>query len=258
MIGGISTAYSQYNNYNMYRNIQRPQAPNALNGQNTANTAASLQGSQRSGGVWGAQRAASPDTPVQPVRPVSVVGSDRSQPATLGMLLRDGADPAEMAVRMRIRPYEEGNNSYLSADDVAKQLSGNREAAKSASAREVFEDGQGQTCEKRKYQDDSDDMGVSFQSPTRVDPKMAASAVRGHETEHGVREQAKAQQEDRKVVSQSVTMHTDICPECGKVYVSGGETRTVTKAADDNENAAMQNQQNEKSEQERKPFSVLA
>lgn len=255
MIGGIATAYSQYNNYNMYRNIQRPQAPNALNGQNTA---ASLQGSQRSGGVWGAQRAASPDTPVQPVRPVSVVGSDRSQPATLGMLLREGADPAEMAVRMRIQPYEEGNNSYLSADDVAKQLSGNREAAKSESAREVFEDGQCQTCEKRKYQDDSDDMGVSFQSPTRVDPKMAASAVRGHENEHVVREQAKAQQEDRKVVSQSVTMHTDICPECGKVYVSGGETRTVTKAADDNENAALQNQQNEKSEQERKPFSVLA
>ena len=32
------------------------------------------------------------------------------------------------------------------------------------------------------------------------------------------------------MVSQSVTLHTDICPECGKVYISGGETRTVTKA----------------------------
>ena len=43
-------------------------------------------------------------------------------------------------------------------------------------------------------------------------------------------EQAKAQREDRKVVSQSVTLHTDICPECGKSYISGGTTRTVTKA----------------------------
>ena len=45
-----------------------------------------------------------------------------------------------------------------------------------------------------------------------------------------VREQAKAQREDRKVVSQSVTIHTAICPECGDVYVSGGTTRTTTKA----------------------------
>ena len=54
--------------------------------------------------------------------------------------------------------------------------------------------------------------------------------MRGHEQEHVVREQAKAQREDRKVVSQSVTIHTDICPECGDVYVSGGTTRTTTKA----------------------------
>ncbi len=45
-----------------------------------------------------------------------------------------------------------------------------------------------------------------------------------------VREQAKAQREDRKVVNQSVTIHTAICPECGDVYVSGGTTRTTTKA----------------------------
>ncbi|MDP4125178.1 MAG: hypothetical protein Q8917_19135, partial [Bacillota bacterium] len=40
---------------------------------------------------------------------------------------------------------------------------------------------------------------------------------------------AKASAEGRKVVSQSVTLHTGVCPECGRVYVSGGETRTVTK-----------------------------
>lgn len=98
------------------------------------------------------------------------------------------------------------------------------------SAQEVMEEAECQTCEERKYQDGSDDPGVSFKTPTSVAPEQAAAAVRGHENEHVVREQAKAQQEDRKVVSQSVTYHTDICPECGKVYVSGGETRTVTKA----------------------------
>ena len=95
-------------------------------------------------------------------------------------------------------------------------------------------------------------MGVSFQTPTRVAPEQAASAVRGHEQEHVVREQAKARREDRHVVSQSVTIHTDICPECGKVYVSGGTTRTVT-AADPVENAANKAEQ----EQNQKGFSVF-
>ena len=93
-----------------------------------------------------------------------------------------------------------------------------------------MEEGECQTCKERKYQDGSDDPGVSFKTPTNISPDQAAAAVRGHENEHVVREQAKAQREDRKVVSQSVTYHTDICPECGKVYVSGGTTRTVTRA----------------------------
>lgn len=89
-----------------------------------------------------------------------------------------------------------------------------------------------QTCKNRSYQDGSDDPGVSFKAPTRVDPKMAAAAVRGHEQEHVVREQSKAQREDRKIVAQSVTYHNAICPECGKVYVAGGTTRTTTKSSD--------------------------
>lgn len=99
------------------------------------------------------------------------------------------------------------------------------------SAQEAVEEGECQTCEKRKYQDGSDDMGVSFKTPTNVKPEQAASAVRGHEMEHVVREQAKAKREGREVVSQSVTMHTGICPECGRTYVSGGTTHTVTRAA---------------------------
>jgi len=122
---------------------------------------------------------------------------------------------------------------------------GGAESEKAKSARETVEDGKCETCEKRKYQDGSDDPGVSFKTPTNVKPEQAASAVRGHEMEHVTREQAKAKREGREVVSQSVTIHTGICPECGKVYVSGGTTRTVTKAqAEDTgaEDAARQNQ----------------
>ena len=122
-----------------------------------------------------------------------------------------------MAVRGRIQ--------YLSPEEL------DAEVEKSKSAQEVMEEGECQTCKERKYQDGSNDPGVSFKTPTNVAPEQAAAAVRGHEQEHVVREQAKAQREGREVVSQSVTYHTAICPECGKAYVSGGTTRTTTRAA---------------------------
>ena len=78
------------------------------------------------------------------------------------------------------------------------------------------------------------DMGVGGAAIATV-ISQAASAVRGHEMEHVYREQAKADREGRKVVSQNVTMHTEICPECGKAYVSGGTTRTVTAAKSDSQ-----------------------
>ena len=117
-----------------------------------------------------------------------------------------------------------------------------------------MEEGECQTCKERKYQDGSDDPGVSFKTPTNVSPDQAASAVRGHENEHVVREQAKAQREDRRVVSQNVTIHNDICPECGKVYVSGGTTRTVTKADGGQQSGAQQ----QNKQDPRVPFSAVA
>ena len=92
------------------------------------------------------------------------------------------------------------------------------------------ENGECQTCKNRKYQDGSDDPGVSFKTASKIAPETAASAVRGHEMEHVYRNQAKAEREGREVVSQTVTLKTGICPECGKPYIAGGETRTVTKA----------------------------
>lgn len=104
-----------------------------------------------------------------------------------------------------------------------------------------------QTCKGRKYQDGSNDPGVSFKTPTQISPEVAGSMVRAHEQEHVTREQSKAQREDRKVVSQNVVLRNGICSECGKVYVAGGTTRTVTKGTDD-----AQNQQN----QQQSPYMV--
>ena len=94
---------------------------------------------------------------------------------------------------------------------------------------EVMEDSDCKTCAKRKYQDGSDDPGVSFKTAAHISPEQAAAKVRSHEYEHVVREQSKADRENKEVVSQSVRLHTDICPECGRTYVSGGVTNTVTR-----------------------------
>lgn len=146
--------------------------------------------------------------------------AEDAEAGSVGLLFRKGVDPVEYAVRMRIQ--------YL--DPSSERSEEGERVSGSVNAREVGQEEKCQTCEKRKYQDGSDDMGVSFQTPTRVAPEAAASAVRGHEQEHVVREQAKAEREGRRVVSQDVILHTDICPECGRVYISGGTTRTVTAA----------------------------
>lgn len=88
-----------------------------------------------------------------------------------------------------------------------------------------------QTCANRVYQDSSNDPGVSFKSPTHLNPSQAASAVASHEQEHVSNEQADAKANDREIVSQSVQIFTSVCPECGKAYVSGGLTKTTTRGA---------------------------
>lgn len=140
-------------------------------------------------------------------------------------VIRDGIDPAEYAVRGRIKYLGDSNSTDAQASQQAEETK---------SPQEVMEESECQTCKNRKYQDGSDDPGVSFKTATNIAPERVASAVRGHEQEHVTREQAKAKREDREVVSQSVTIHTSICPECGKVYVSGGTTRTTTRANTDN------------------------
>ncbi len=89
-------------------------------------------------------------------------------------------------------------------------------------------EGECQTCKNRKYQDGSDEM-VSFKAPTHISPQAAAVSVRAHEQEHVSNAYKKAALEDAEVVRASVTIHTDICPECGRSYVSGGTTETQIK-----------------------------
>ena len=83
------------------------------------------------------------------------------------------------------------------------------------------------TCKERKYKDGSDEANVSFKSAAHISPALAASAVRAHENQHVSNAYAKAEKNEGKVVNASVSIHTAICPECGRTYVSGGTTNTT-------------------------------
>lgn len=85
-----------------------------------------------------------------------------------------------------------------------------------------------QTCKNRKYQDGSDEM-VSFKAPTHISPENSAAKVMGHEQEHVTNAYKDAAQNNGKVVACSVTLKTDICPECGRSYIAGGTTSTQIK-----------------------------
>lgn len=88
--------------------------------------------------------------------------------------------------------------------------------------------GECETCKKRKYQDGSDE-NVSYKAPSHISPQNAAGAVRAHEQEHVANAYSKAAQGNGKVIQASVSIHTSICPECGRSYVSGGTTHTQIK-----------------------------
>lgn len=168
--------------------------------------------------------------PVTPVPSVEAAGRETSTPVIRPRLtngtelppIRLGADPVEMAVRSRIKYMDD------SAENAVDPAVKNAVDGEKRSPYETMQETECQTCENRKYQDGSDDPSVSFKTATRLTPEQAATAVRGHEMEHVSHEQARAEREGRKVIQQSVTIHTGICPECGDVYVSGGTTRTTT------------------------------
>ena len=97
-----------------------------------------------------------------------------------------------------------------------------------------------ETCANRKYQDGSDETDVSFQTPTHISPSIAATVILGHEHEHvaNAYEKERMSSVDHNhmhahVDQASVKLKVDICPECGRVYFSGGVTNTVISYTDD-------------------------
>ncbi|MCL2188562.1 MAG: hypothetical protein FWC16_06480 [Defluviitaleaceae bacterium] len=82
------------------------------------------------------------------------------------------------------------------------------------------------TCATRVYQDDSTDGGVSMQSLTNLTPYEAPAQVRNHEMEHQHRDRIAFEEQGMDVVLQFIEMHTSVCPECNRVYVSGGMSTT--------------------------------
>ncbi len=98
-----------------------------------------------------------------------------------------------------------------------------------------------QTCKNRKYVDGSNESDVSFKAPAHIDPDNAAATVMGHEKEHVANAVAKGREEGNKLLSVSVTLHTSVCPECGRVYVSGGTTHTRMRTSNGEANQSNSN-----------------
>lgn len=85
------------------------------------------------------------------------------------------------------------------------------------------------TCKTRAYADDSDDGGVSFQAAKHIAASTAAVRVFSHEAEHVGAEDRKAREAGGEVVDSRVSLQYDICPDCGRRYVSGGLTETTVR-----------------------------
>ena len=150
-------------------------------------------------------------------------------------------------VSMNTNLYPSYSNS-LYKNTMGNENANSFEMEKNASLSDVVNTEECETCKNRRYQDGSDDSGVSYQTPTHISRSAAPSAVMSHELEHVYRERAKAEGENARVVAQSVMIHRDICPECGRSYVSGGTTRTTT--AREIENMFSVGKENEKSQVE--------
>ena len=123
--------------------------------------------------------------------------------------------------------YNTGLSGSQAASESPKAILNPGESTKTNPGKRVSP-AECETCKNRKYQDGSDEM-VSFKSAQTIAPAAVASKVRGHEQEHVSNAYAKAAQNNGKVIQASVTLHTAICPECGRTYISGGETRTQIK-----------------------------
>lgn len=91
-----------------------------------------------------------------------------------------------------------------------------------------------QTCKSRKYQDGSNESNVSFKTPGHIAPENSAAMVAAHEQEHVNNAVNEGKEKNKKLLSSSVRTYTAICPECGRTYTAGGETKTVMRTTTEN------------------------
>ena len=92
-----------------------------------------------------------------------------------------------------------------------------------------------ETYKHRKYIDGSNEADVSFKAAAHISPESSGSRVMAHEREHVANAYQKASQNNGKVISAVVALHTAVCPECGRTYVEGGTTTTkIRYMKDDN------------------------
>lgn len=154
------------------------------------------------------------------------------------MLGANQAGEISHTARGTSQPAVQNASPAAQAGDNAPHAPAGQNASPAASPDEVLGPAKCETCSTRTYQDVSDDPSVSFQSATHISPEAAPAAVRSHEQEHVVNERNTARREGKEVAYQHVQIHTCSCPECGRVYVSGGTTTTAVRSKSDQSSAA--------------------
>ena len=104
----------------------------------------------------------------------------------------------EIAIRNNA-PYSNSIGNRNSSNNIANIVQEAREKTP------ISEVGVCKTCASRTYQDGSNDIGVSFKSPTRIDPSSAPSLVASHEQEHVANNERAAEKSGGEVIFQNVT-----------------------------------------------------
>lgn len=116
---------------------------------------------------------------------------------------------------VRVSPVQASENVTRGAEATTSTTSGGKVGKSEC-----------QTCQNRKYVDGSNENDVSFKTPGHIAPENSASQVMAHEQEHVSNAIAEGNKPNKQLLSATVTLHTSVCPECGRVYVSGGTTHT--------------------------------
>lgn len=165
---------------------------------------------------------------VTAIAKTAAVGRERVNPVEQNVTSgSENSEAQEMAVRSRISPYEEPRLQAQLGHAKSELAQANLLSA-DESVEKLGEQVECECCRNRKYVDGSHDGSVSYQTPTHISPETSTARVMAHEQEHVVNEQRYAEEAGREVLSQSVSLESSICPECGASYTSGGMTTTVT------------------------------